>query len=160
MRMLKYFLKNFKFFLPTKSWKNHPQKLLGKTQIHFFFLTASTAQMAQWFQDVAYRPTVYRTGVSTFTSISTALSIKIFWQFAKRKHKKWVLNLNLQSCNWLFITKQEFVMEGKVGKKSHCENTWAAFGYYFRHNGFKSFMKDYLNYINNNQLVTRFSSIF
>ena len=41
------FLKNYKgflvhtlqslgVFLPTKSWKNHPQKLLRKTQIHFF----------------------------------------------------------------------------------------------------------------------------
>ena len=29
--------KTFNFFLPTKSWKNHPQKLLRKTQIHFFF---------------------------------------------------------------------------------------------------------------------------
>ena len=56
-----------KFFLPSKSWKNHPQKLLRKTQIHFFSLTASTAQMAQteefMFQNAAYRPTVYRTGV-------------------------------------------------------------------------------------------------
>ena len=54
------------FVLTTKSWKNHPQKLLRKTQIHFFSLTASTAQMAQteefMFQNVAYRPTVYRTG--------------------------------------------------------------------------------------------------
>ena len=32
--------KNLKFFLPTKSWKNHPQKLLRKTQIHFFLLAA------------------------------------------------------------------------------------------------------------------------
>ena len=50
----------------TKSWKNHPQKLLRKTQIHFFFLTASSAQTTQteefMFQNVAYRPTVYRTG--------------------------------------------------------------------------------------------------
>ena len=40
--------------------------MLRKTQIHFFFLTASSAQMAQteefMFQNVAYRPTVYRTG--------------------------------------------------------------------------------------------------
>ena len=36
----KYFLKKYNFFLPTKSWKNHPQKLLRKTQIHFFPLTA------------------------------------------------------------------------------------------------------------------------
>ena len=59
-----FFKKLWLFFLPTKSWKNHPQKLLRKTQIHFFFLTANTAQMAQteefMFQNVAYRPTVYR----------------------------------------------------------------------------------------------------
>ena len=58
---------HLRFFLPTKSWKNHPQKLLRKTQIHFFFLTASSAQMAQteefMFQNVAFRPTVYRTGL-------------------------------------------------------------------------------------------------
>ena len=43
--------------------------MLRKTQIHFFFLTALTAQTAQtaqteefMFQNVAYRPTVYRTG--------------------------------------------------------------------------------------------------
>ena len=67
MRMLKCFLKKFKFFLPTKSWKNHPQKLLRITQIHFFFLTAWAAQTAQteefMFRNVVYRPTVYRTGL-------------------------------------------------------------------------------------------------
>ena len=51
------------------SWKNHPQKLLRKTQIHFFSLTAWAAQTAQteefMFQNVAYRPTVYKTGVLT-----------------------------------------------------------------------------------------------
>ena len=31
-------LKKIKFFLPTKSWKNHTQKLLSKPQIHFFSL--------------------------------------------------------------------------------------------------------------------------
>ena len=44
-----------------------PQKLLRIPLIHFFSLTASTAQMAQteefMFQNVAYIPTVYRTGV-------------------------------------------------------------------------------------------------
>ena len=52
------YLKISKFFLPTKSWKNHPQKLLRKTQIHFFFLTAWAAKTAQTeeflFQNVAY----------------------------------------------------------------------------------------------------------
>ena len=61
----KKFKKKIKFFLPTKSWKNHPQKLLRKTQIHFFSLTAWAAQTAQteefMFQNVAYRPTVYKT---------------------------------------------------------------------------------------------------
>ena len=62
------FSKSFYIFLPTKSWKTHPQKLLRKTQIHFFFLTALTVQTTQteefMFQNVAYRPTVYRTGPS------------------------------------------------------------------------------------------------
>ena len=53
--------------MTTKSWKNHPQKLLRKIQILFFFLTAWAAKTAQTeefiFQNVAYRPTVYRTGI-------------------------------------------------------------------------------------------------
>ena len=57
------------FFLPTKSWKNHPQKLLRKTQIHFFPLLPWAAQTAQtekfMFQNVAYRPAVYRTGLTS-----------------------------------------------------------------------------------------------
>ena len=67
------FKKIIVFFLPTKGWKNHPQKLLRKTQIHFFPLTASTAQMAQteefMFQNVAYWPTVYRTGILTMIAM-------------------------------------------------------------------------------------------
>ena len=58
MRTLKYLKKNLKFFLPTKSWKNHPQKLLRIPQIHFFSLTFLTAQMARTeeflFQNVAF----------------------------------------------------------------------------------------------------------
>ena len=50
-----------------KIFFNHPQKLLRKTQIHFF----SLLPWAQWaaqteefmFQNVAYRPTVYKTGI-------------------------------------------------------------------------------------------------
>ena len=59
--------KNLKKILTTKSWKNYPQKLLRIPQIHFFFLTALTAQTAQteefMFQNVAYWLTVYRTVV-------------------------------------------------------------------------------------------------
>ena len=61
-------LKRFSiFFLNTKSWKNHQQKLLRIPQIHFFFLTALTARPTQteefMFQNVAYWPTVYRTSL-------------------------------------------------------------------------------------------------
>ena len=53
------------FVLTTKKWKKKPQKLLRKTQIHFFSLLPWAAQMAQtekfMFQNVAYRTTVYRT---------------------------------------------------------------------------------------------------
>ena len=83
------FLKNFqKKILPSKSWKNHPQKLVRKTQIHFFPLTASTAQMAQkeefMFQNVAFRPTVYRTGLWTREKcLRPAVEMISFWSFAK-----------------------------------------------------------------------------
>ena len=61
------------FFFADKKLKKPPSKVAQKkTQIHFFFLTASSAQMAQteefMFQNVAYRPTVYRTGASAFKS--------------------------------------------------------------------------------------------
>ena len=76
------FLKNFqKIFLPSKSWKNHPQKLLRIPQIHFFSLTASTAKMAQtkesMFQNVAYGPTVYRTGVQANVLSFTTLIVSV-----------------------------------------------------------------------------------
>ena len=56
--------------MTTKSWKNHPQKLLRIPQIHFFFITALTAQTAQTeeflFQNVVYWLTVYRTGLTMY----------------------------------------------------------------------------------------------
>ena len=53
-------------FLPTKSLKTHPQKLLRSTQICFALLPwaaqkAKTEELT--FQNVSYRPTVYKTGV-------------------------------------------------------------------------------------------------
>ena len=59
-------------YAPVFSWddfkafrKKHPKKLLRKTQIHFFSFAALTAKTSQaeeiMFQNVAYRPTVYRT---------------------------------------------------------------------------------------------------
>ena len=65
MRTLQCFQK--KFFCPQKVEKNHPQKLLRKTQIHLFSpycpdLPKQPKQKNSMFQNVAYRPTVYRTG--------------------------------------------------------------------------------------------------
>ena len=60
--------KIFKFFCPQKL-KKTPLKVTQKNSNPLSFLTASSAQVAQteefMFQNVAYRPTVYRTGVST-----------------------------------------------------------------------------------------------
>ena len=69
------YLKKNKFFCPQKLKKKHPQKLLRKTQIHFFPLTAWAAQTAKteefMFQNVAYRPTVYKTWGTTRQKILT-----------------------------------------------------------------------------------------
>ena len=100
MRTLQCFQKNF--FLPTKCWKNHPQKLLRKTQIHFFFLTASTAKMAQteefMFQNVAYRPTVNWTGGILLTNklLCRWISLKI----TLISHDVWCTSLCLIILNW------------------------------------------------------------
>ena len=60
---LQYFQKKFK--LPTKSWKNHPQKCSEKLQSTFFSLLPERPKQTEefMFQNVAYRPTVYRTGI-------------------------------------------------------------------------------------------------
>ena len=60
------FSKKFIFFA-LKKLKKTPSKVSQKNSNPLFFLTASSAQTAQteefMFQNVAYRPTVYRTGV-------------------------------------------------------------------------------------------------
>ena len=64
------FSKNFKKFFVHKKLKKPPTKVAQKNSNPLFFLSASTAQMAQteefMFQNVAYRPTVYRTGAGGF----------------------------------------------------------------------------------------------
>ena len=54
------------FFCPQKVEKTTLKSCSEKLKSTFFFLTASTVQIAQteefMFQNVAYRPTVYRTG--------------------------------------------------------------------------------------------------
>ena len=67
VRMLKYFhIFQKKIFFGHKKFKTPPTKVAQKTSNPLFFLTAQTAQTAQteefMLQNVAYRPTVYRTG--------------------------------------------------------------------------------------------------
>ena len=59
------FFKKFQsFFCPQKVEKNTLKSCSEKLK-YTFFLTASTAQIEEFmFQNVAYRPTVYRTGMS------------------------------------------------------------------------------------------------
>ena len=61
-----FFLRSKILFLPTKSWKNHPKSCL-ETLKSTFFLNAWATQTAQteefMFQNVAYKPTAYKTGV-------------------------------------------------------------------------------------------------
>ena len=61
--------KNLNFFCPPKVEKNTLKSCSEKLKSTFFFLTASTAQMAQteefMFQNVAYGPTVYKIGATT-----------------------------------------------------------------------------------------------
>ena len=70
------------YFCPQKVEKTTLKDCSEKTQIHFFSLTASTAQLAKtevfMFQNVAYRPTVYRTGIHLFDSHLIFMWSKIF----------------------------------------------------------------------------------
>ena len=59
MQTLQHCLRKFRFFLPTKSWKNHPK---SSSEI----LKKQTAQTEEFmFQNVNYRPVVNKTGQST-----------------------------------------------------------------------------------------------
>ena len=80
------------FVLPIKSWKNHPEKLLRNTQIVFHpelperpkkKNSCSKMWLIDQLQNVAYRPTVYRTGVPA------ALICAILWPTSKA----WSLSL-------------------------------------------------------------------
>ena len=68
---IKYLLKNRNVFLLTKSRKNHLKKLLTLAEIpsfQKFLFYCPTAQMAEvMVQNVAYRATVYRTGLTSKT---------------------------------------------------------------------------------------------
>ena len=74
MRTLKYFKKFLNFFFGHKKLKKNTLKSCSeKLKSTFFFLTARAAQTAQteefMFQNVVYRPTVYKTGVHCETQL-------------------------------------------------------------------------------------------
>ena len=68
-----YALIFFFVFFAHKKLKKPPSKVAHKNSNPFFFLTALTAQTAQTkefiFQNVVYRPTVYRTGQTTLPNL-------------------------------------------------------------------------------------------
>ena len=67
------------FVLTTKSWKNNPQKLLRIPQINFFELTAQTAQTEEFmFQNLAFWPTLYRTGQDLWPKIKILKKTQYF----------------------------------------------------------------------------------
>ena len=139
------------FVLTIKSWKNHPQKLLRKTQIHFFSLTALTAQTAQteefMFQNVAYRPTVYRTGTYTFfgrpfQTLPMQCTVQL-WSHISTTHTrqtsadlyccvpKFILCKIYCDANFLisanYLKRIESIYQNKVGKKN---NAWFIFCFF------------------------------
>ena len=84
-------LKFFKMFVLT-SWKKNPSKVAQNSSNPLFSLTALTVQTAQteesMFQNVAYWPTVYRTGIRMKAP-------KIPREFVGTNLKKNVLDFNL-----------------------------------------------------------------
>ena len=56
-------------FCPQKVEKNHPQKLLRKSQITFLALLPWAAQTAQ---NVDHKPTVFETGITVCYVVHTA----------------------------------------------------------------------------------------
>ena len=65
-----FFIRKIKLFFAHKKLKKPPSKVAQKNSNPLFFpLLPAQAQMAQteefMFQNMAYRPTVYRTGVAT-----------------------------------------------------------------------------------------------
>ena len=96
MRMLQYFF--YYYFLATKSWKNHPQKLLRSTQF-FSPIAAQTAQTEESiFQNLAYRATAYKieSKVSFFKTIEKPLKIKNYHTYFR--HLYYVYAHILWSC--------------------------------------------------------------
>ena len=124
-------LDNKMFFFAHKKLKNpHPQKLLRKPQIQSFYLTAWAAQTTQreefMFQNVAFRPTVYRTGDSSnklVFSVYDLSSLGCEWLLsavfpkivtALKKHMT-CYNFNL---NFLFYYSQK--LQTAINKFQNC----------------------------------------
>ena len=119
----------------TKSWKNHPQKLLRIPQIHFFFLTALTDQTAQteefMFQNVAYWP----------TDKSPSFLWQVFYVFSNPEGfflvKICLLNFDTSTNQAQFRQKLvhtviEIFWEGHNILKTSNMYNWEIFSFFFR----------------------------
>ena len=93
--------------MPSKSWKKPPSKVAQKNSNPLFFLLPWAAQMAQteefMFQNVAYRPTVYRTGIcSLWTRICPQ------WFISKLSLSKQDEVFNSKKSNFFLLKVKEF----------------------------------------------------
>ena len=113
VQTLQHFLKNPLIFLTKISLKNHSQKLLRIPQIHFFPLlpwAAKTAPTEEFvFQNVAYRPTVYKTEVfSCFTLKENIILLVWTWHILKIEENnapsKLILTNNASFCCMIFMS--------------------------------------------------------
>ena len=110
MRLLKHFLKIFKkiFCLATKKLKKPPQKVayLSRNSVvsEIFFLLSyicPTAQMAEFmFQNVAYRATVYRTGINMLIVYRISSYSFLPWIVSS----PWIVSLSSEETIQVFIT--------------------------------------------------------
>ena len=104
VQTLQYFKKCFKNIFDLKKLKKHPQTLLRNT--HFFALLPWAAQKAKteelMFQNVSYRPTVYKTGVWSHKTTNWKWFISI-WQdqtiFKSNEYNMLWASAHSFSCN-------------------------------------------------------------
>ena len=101
--------------MPSKSWKNHLKKLLTLAEIpsfQKFFITAQTAKMADFmFQNMAYRATVYRTGVNLrmiFWCLQIFQKVNLFFDRFSSQPLKWFKSLQIKYMYRSLLPLQEF----------------------------------------------------
>ena len=120
MRTLQYFLKNFKFVLPIKSWKKHPKKLHTYGSWEVFFLCSPDCPKEPrtsfpfykfFYPTISCRISDTKVFYSLLTSIDPECGIKLKNKFFKYLafmtlttfDKYFNISRWLESLNWTFL---------------------------------------------------------